>query len=117
MMKGSPNLPTALQESKVAEPDDPLEPIATDVEKDPSQTIVQRAEDNPRAVDPMEPPVESDTSTAPATRTRQIPPLPQRTFADSEWARRNARIKEIRSFFPWKVTKFLYRACLSFLML
>jgi len=122
-MESSTNLPIGLPEFKTAEPDDqPLShPIAVDVEKEPSQPIVQRAEDNPRAGEPIDPRVESDISsapsTAPAIQVLQPPHLPPRTFTNSQWARRNARIKAIRSFFPEKVVAVLCAMALGFLIL
>ena len=101
-MESTANLPTGSRESKTMEPDQ--HPVGADAEKEISRPIIQRAEDNPRAVEittsRIQPAFSKGPQVAAPTIQAQQPP---QTFSNSQWARRNARIKAIQSFFPGNI--------------
>ena len=84
-------------------------------EEEKNEQVIQKAEDNPRAVEPNGI-AASDVNQTPAVDVSEIPVIPP-TFSGSSWARRNARVQKAKRLIPSGIRSFMaYTLILTYMV-
>ena len=83
-----------------------------------NEQVIQRAEENPRAVEPNGIAAfdVNEVTPTPAVDVSEIPVIPP-TFSGSSWARRNARVQKAKRLIPSGVRSFMaYTLILTYMV-